>query len=44
MMTLDQNQWAEGWRPESLAFRYFNVLQMFRIKNQVRIFYPLINV
>ena len=30
--TVDQNQWVEGWRPECLAFRYFNILQMYKAK------------
>ena len=31
-MTLEDNQWVEGWKPESLAFRYFNILQLFKTK------------
>ena len=25
-MTLEQNQWVEGWKPDNLAFRHHNVL------------------
>ncbi len=31
---LEQNLWVEGWRPECLAFRYFNILQMYKTKYQ----------
>jgi len=37
-MSFKENQWVEGWKPESLAFRYFNILQMYRIKYEVALF------
>lgn len=28
----DVNEWREGWDPDSLAFRYFNVFQEYKFK------------
>lgn len=28
----DLNEWKEGWDPDCLAFRYFNVFQEYKIK------------
>jgi hypothetical protein len=30
--SIQENQWVEGWKPESLAFQYFNILQLYRAK------------
>ena len=34
-MTADIDSWVEGWKPESLAFRYFNITQEYKIKYEV---------
>lgn len=31
----DVDAWVEGWKPESLAFRYFNILQLYKAKMNV---------
>lgn len=33
----DVDAWIEGWKPESLAFRYLNILQMYKTKMDVRL-------
>ena len=27
--------WVEGWKPECIAFRYYNILQMFKSRHEV---------
>eukprot|EP00347_Sterkiella_histriomuscorum_P010153 403377401 len=34
IMREDQYEWKEGWDPNSLAFRYFNIIQEYKIKFQ----------
>lgn len=34
-LALDHNQWQEGWKPESLAFRYYNIFTEFRLRYQI---------
>lgn len=31
----DMEVWNEGWKPESLCFRYLNILQMYKTKMEV---------
>ena len=33
----DLDSWTEGWKPENLAFRYFNVAQEYKTKYDVSI-------
>ncbi len=36
-LNLENNLWVEGWKPDLIAFKYFNIMQMFRAKHNVRI-------
>ena len=42
---MDVETWVDGWKPESIAFRYFNMLQMYKTKMDVslRIIYMNFN-
>ncbi|TNV86827.1 hypothetical protein FGO68_gene17503 [Halteria grandinella] len=34
-LSFEQNQWQEGWRPESIAYRYYNVLNQFKHQYEI---------
>ena len=36
-LNLENNLWVEGWKPDLIAFKYFNIMQMFRAKHNVRL-------
>lgn len=36
-MDADLEVWVEGWNPEHIAFRYFNVMQEYKIKHDVSV-------